>query len=131
MHFSQQTLSPQAIHQAYQCQPPIFKVTRQPPEEEKHPRQSYAVSSKVRGRANSKYRKKNRGCYASGFYLLLMMSFMAVVQGLSDCQIMEDWLPTMFTGAGTACCDQAGITCSGFSSFGRIIRMYVLIFTLF
>jgi hypothetical protein len=28
----------------------------------------------------------------------------------------------MFDGAGTACCDQTGITCSG-GSFGRVSKM--------
>jgi hypothetical protein len=81
------------------------------------------VSSKEkRGRAISKYQKKNRRRNASGFHLLLLMSLPGLVQGITDCQIMEDWLPAMFTGAGTACCDQDGITCTG-GSFGRITHM--------
>jgi hypothetical protein len=49
----------------------------------------------------------------TGFVLLMMLSVLGVAQGASDCQIMTDWLPEMFNGDGTACCDQQGITCQG------------------
>jgi hypothetical protein len=48
-----------------------------------------------------------------------MMSILGVVKGLTDCQIMEDWLPAMFDGAGTACCVQAGITCNRGCNYGQ------------
>jgi hypothetical protein len=42
----------------------------------------------------------------SGFLLLMMLSILGVVQALTDCQIMHDWLPAMFNGTGIACCEE-------------------------
>jgi hypothetical protein len=56
--------------------------------------------------------------------LLLMMSILGVVQALTDCQIMHEWLPEMFDGTGTVCCEQSGIKCD-WGSRGRITEMYV------
>jgi hypothetical protein len=55
------------------------------------------------------------------FLLLLMLSILGVVQALTDCQIMNEWLPEMFDGTGTACCEHSGISCTG----GRLEQMYV------
>jgi hypothetical protein len=63
----------------------------------------------------------------TGFVLLMMLSVIGVAQGLSDCQIMFDWLPDMYNGDGIACCSQPGITCQG----DRITEMYVCILTLY
>jgi hypothetical protein len=54
--------------------------------------------------------------------LLLMLSILGVVQALTDCQIMNEWLPDMFDG--TACCKQSGISCEQ-TGWGRITLMYV------
>jgi hypothetical protein len=62
--------------------------------------------------------------------LLMMLSILGVVQALTGCQIVHDWLPDIFNGSGTACCDQivtkcyttstkCGITCVD----GRITQM--------
>jgi hypothetical protein len=63
----------------------------------------------------------------SGILLLLGLCIMGVAQALTDCQIMIDWLPKMFDGAGTSCCDQTGITCVS----GRITLMYVILINYF
>jgi hypothetical protein len=55
----------------------------------------------------------------SGFLLLVLLSILGVVQSQTDCQIMIDWLPSLFSGTGTACCTQTGITCY----WGRIEQM--------
>jgi hypothetical protein len=57
-------------------------------------------------------------------FLLMMLSIVGVVQAISDCQIMNGWLPEMFDGSGDACCAQPGISCTG-GSWGRIDQMYV------
>jgi hypothetical protein len=48
--------------------------------------------------------------------LLLMTSIFSVVNAQTDCKIMHDWLPDIYTEVGTACCEQSGISCFG----GRI-----------
>jgi hypothetical protein len=53
------------------------------------------------------------------FLLLLMLSILSVVQALTDCQIMHEWLPDMFDGTVTVCCKHSGISCGG----GRINQM--------
>jgi hypothetical protein len=60
-----------------------------------------------------------------GILFLLMVSVMGVVQALTDCLIMHDWLPDIFDGTGTACCEHSGITCSG-GAWGRITAMYAV-----
>jgi hypothetical protein len=56
--------------------------------------------------------------------LLVMLNILGVVQALTDCQVLHEWLPYMFDGTGTACCEQSGISCSG-GSYGRITWMYL------
>jgi hypothetical protein len=58
----------------------------------------------------------------SWILILLMLSILDVVQALTDCQIMHDWLPKMFDG--TACCKHSHITCHQ-GDWGRITAMYV------
>ena len=41
---------------------------------------------------------------------------------VTDCVIMNAWLPAMFNGLGIECCSQTGIACVD----DRIIEMYVL-----
>jgi hypothetical protein len=137
MQNSQQTLSPQTVQA---CQPLVSKpsTARHPPEppvpalEEEHRFQSAYVRSKVkRGQAKGKNRKGAIRCKLFGLLSVVMLSILGIVQGLSDCQIMEDWLPAMFDGAGTACCIQSGITCNGCTlidgeiicNSGRITKM--------
>jgi hypothetical protein len=91
------------------------------PEEEQHHQFAHHGRFKIE-RGNMRDWKGQGLRKMSGFHLLLMLNILGVAQGLSDCQIMEGWMPDMFDGAGTACCDQSGIRCSGWS-FGRIIRM--------
>jgi hypothetical protein len=54
--------------------------------------------------------------------LLIMLSFLSVVQALTDCQIMHGWLPDMFDGIGNACCEHSGISCNQ-GGWGRISQM--------
>jgi hypothetical protein len=55
----------------------------------------------------------------SSFLLLMMLIFMGVAQALTDCQILNDWLPKKFNEA--SCCEHLAITCVS----GRITQMYV------
>jgi hypothetical protein len=64
---------------------------------------------------------KSRLLNSSGFLLLMLLNIMGMVQALTDCQIMKDWLPSMFSGTGTSCCSQTGIKCFGAS----ITEMFV------
>jgi hypothetical protein len=41
---------------------------------------------------------------------------------VTDCVIMNAWLPESFNGTGTVCCSQTGITCVN----DRITEMYAL-----
>jgi hypothetical protein len=112
----QQALRPQNI-QACQPRAPKQSTTRQPPgpvlEDEHRCLALREAHSKVkRGKAIGHHWNWKGLRKLSGLLLLLMMSILGVVQGLTDCQIMEDWLPTMFDGVGTACCLQSGITCN-------------------
>jgi hypothetical protein len=61
----------------------------------------------------------------SGFLLLMLLNNMGMVQALTDCQIMKDWLPTMLSGADTSCCSQVEITCA-WGVRGRITQMYAI-----
>jgi hypothetical protein len=47
----------------------------------------------------------------SWILLLMMLSILGVVQALTDCKIVKNWLPDVFNGTGTACCAQSGVTC--------------------
>jgi hypothetical protein len=47
-----------------------------------------------------------------GFLLILTLSIFGVAQAKTDCRIMSDWLPDMFNGTGTACCDQTFTKCA-------------------
>jgi hypothetical protein len=67
-----------------------------------------------------KYHKSN-SFRSLRLILLIMLNFLSVVQALTDCQIMHEWLPAMFDGSGSACCDQPGISCTG--GWGRINQM--------
>jgi hypothetical protein len=58
---------------------------------------------------------------ASWILVLMMLNILGLVQAMTDCQIMHEWLPEMFSGSGKACCDQSFITCFGAS----ITSMYV------
>jgi hypothetical protein len=40
---------------------------------------------------------------------------------VTDCVIMNAWLPAMFSGTGTTCCDETGVTCVD----DRITELYV------
>jgi hypothetical protein len=53
------------------------------------------------------------------FLLLLLLSIFGVAQALTDCQIVNDWLPKKFNE--TSCCEHDFITCAA----GRITEMYV------
>jgi hypothetical protein len=44
--------------------------------------------------------------------LLLILGLLGVAQGLSDCEILEEWIPDIFAGT-TSCCSHFGIRCSG------------------
>jgi hypothetical protein len=82
------------------------------------------VGNKIGGRRGISVRRRrnaSRHGKISGFILLLMLCIMSVAQALTDCHIMIDWLPMMFNGTGTSCCEQSGITCVS----GRITQMYV------
>jgi hypothetical protein len=68
-------------------------------------------SSSKESRAKSTYWGASRRGKQTGFILLVILSVFGVVQGLTDCQIMKDWLPKLFSGEGTACCSQAGLNC--------------------
>jgi hypothetical protein len=61
--------------------------------------------------------------YCSGksrvFLLIIMLSVLGVVQAMTGCQIMNDWLPDMFNGTGKTCCEEIGIICVD----GRITEM--------
>jgi hypothetical protein len=54
------------------------------------------------------------------FLLLLTITLLGFVSAASDCEIMEKWLPDMFSATGTDCCYQTGITCVS----DRITVMY-------
>jgi hypothetical protein len=56
------------------------------------------------------YRMSPIGKYTA-VLLVVTLSFLGVAQAKTDCRIMKDWLPDMFNGTGTACCEQTGITC--------------------
>jgi hypothetical protein len=90
----------------------------------KNTKDGFSLPSKTKGQRGQAMRGAHGHSKISGFILLLLLSIMGVVQALTDCQIMHDWLPGMFDGTGTACCEQSGILCSG-SGWGRIKQMYV------
>jgi hypothetical protein len=64
--------------------------------------------------------KNNSVCRKQCFLLLMLLSILGVVQAQADCQIMIDWILSMFSGSGTACCTQIGIT----FVWDRITEMY-------
>jgi hypothetical protein len=70
-----------------------------------------------------KFQNNTFGRGKTGWILLiLMINILGIVQALTDCQIMNEWLPEMFDGTGSACCVQSGISCTG-GSWGRINQM--------
>jgi hypothetical protein len=44
-------------------------------------------------------------------FVLLLIATLSSLANASDCAVMNDWLPDMFSATGTECCSQSGITC--------------------
>jgi hypothetical protein len=88
------------------------------------PERSSIRPSKTKSMRGHAIRSSRGYVKANWILLLLILSILSVVQALTDCQIMKDWLPDMFDGTGTACCSQPGITCENVN-WGRITGMYV------
>jgi hypothetical protein len=66
-----------------------------------------------------KYRKNVRSIKWT--FVLLLIATLSSLVNASDCAVMNDWLPEMFSDLGTQCCFQTGITCVS----NRITEMYI------
>jgi hypothetical protein len=89
-----------------------------------HPKRSSIRPSKTKSLRGHAIRSSHGHGKANWIFLLVILSILSVVQALTDCQIMKNWLPEMFDGTGTACCLQPGISCKN-GGWGRITGMYV------
>jgi hypothetical protein len=88
------------------------------------PERSSIRQSKTKSLRGQAIRSSRGHGKANGILLLFILSILSVVQALTDCQIMKDWLPEMVDGTGSACCSQPGISCKN-GGWGRIREMYV------
>jgi hypothetical protein len=82
----------------------------------------YVRQSKIKGQRGRAmlYCRNARGHGKTGRLLLLwILCILGIAQALTDCQILNDWLPKKFNEA--SCCEESGITCAA----GRITKMYV------
>jgi hypothetical protein len=89
------------------------------------PEKSSIWPSKTKSLRGQAIRSSRGHSKANGILLLFIQSILSVVQALTDCQIMKNWLPEMFDGTGTDCCSHLGIICQN-GGWGRIKGMYVV-----
>jgi hypothetical protein len=78
-----------------------FKLT-----DRMHPNKKTGQRGKTMEYCRSRRRK------SSWILLLVILSIFGAVQALTDCQLVNNWLPDMFNGTGTACCDQTFTKCA-------------------
>jgi hypothetical protein len=77
--------------------------------------------SKIRGRTSQSVRTSGLGNHTWAF-LLMMLSMLGVAQALTDCEILNAWVPEKFNATGMECCEVYGLYCD--LERGRVTHLY-------